>query len=266
MSARLRLAPTPSGYLHLGNGVNFVVNALWAERLGGVLTLRIDDLDRARVRDAYLDDIAETLHWLLPDQAQHLLASATRQSRRLDPYERALETLRQNGRLYACTCTRREIRVAQKAAGHPLDVNRYPGTCRSRGLALDTPGAAWRLRTAPGVGVGDFVVRQRDATPAYQLASVVDDVDHGITHVARGEDLRASTAMQQVLAEALTPHDGRYGRFSRIAFHHHDLVLDDAGYKLSKSAGSASLRSWRATDRDPRAIFEHANRLLPSPG
>ena len=262
MPPRLRLAPTPSGYLHLGNGVNFAINALLADRLGGRLLLRVDDLDRGRVREAYLDDLAATLRWLLPSRAENLLTTATYQRQRLPAYRAALDRLRENGEVYACTCTRRQIRAAQAAAGRPADVNDYPGTCRDLGIPLDTAGAAWRLRAPAGGDAADFVVRQRDGTPAYQLASVVDDVDLAVTHVVRGEDLRPSTAMQRVLAEALARHDERFARFAQIAIAHHPLILDEVGEKLSKSAGSTSLRAWRDAGRQPSEVFARAEAML----
>ena len=262
MSPSLRLAPTPSGYLHLGNGVNFALNALLAERLGGRLLLRVDDLDAARLRPAYLDDLADTLHWLLPRRADELLRTAVYQSGRRERYRAALALLRDRGLLYACACSRRDIRAAQEAAGLPFDVNAYPGTCRGAARALDQPDVAWRLR--PDVGVrGDFVVRQRDGTPAYQLASVVDDVDLGITHVVRGVDLRASSEMQRVLAQALARVAPQYAAFAKTKLIHHPLITDEAGRKLSKSAGSASLRTWREAGRDPGEVFALAARLAP---
>ena len=266
----LRLAPTPSGYLHLGNAVNFAATALVAERIGGTLLLRVDDLDHARVRGAYLNDVEEALHWLLPDRAARLWTTATYQSQRLARYGEVLAGLRAAGLVFGCACTRRQIREAQAAAGgRATDVNAYPGTCRGRDLPLDAPGVAWRLDVPPAgaaaTGTGDggvspFVVRQRDGRPAYQLASVVDDVDLGVTHVVRGEDLRASTAMQLVLAEAYPP----LGDFAAVTFTHHGLISAPGGGKLSKSDGATSLRALAGRGLTPGEVFRIAERTLGS--
>ena len=254
---RLRIAPTPSGLLHLGNGVNFVLTAAAARQLGGSLALRVDDLDARRTRPAYLADIGDTLRWLLPVVADDLLAGAGYQSQRRERYEEVLGDLRSADLVYGCRCTRREL-AAARAAGSPSgqDVNDYPGTCRSRGLGLDASGTAWRTRD------GDIVVRQRDGSPSYQLASLVDDVDAGITHLVRGADLADSTRMQAVLAQALAPLRPAFGAFAKTRCLHHGLVRDATGAKLSKSAGATSLRAMRARGVGAGAVLAEAGKLL----
>ena len=259
MPARFRIAPTPSGLLHVGNGVNFVLTAALARVHGGALLLRVDDLDVARVRDAYLADIRDTIRWLLPgDLASSLASAAVQQSARRPRYASVLEGLRQNGLVFGCGCTRRQLAAARDGAG--VDVNDYPGTCAGRGLDLDAPGVAWRMH---GSGV---VVRQKDGAPSYQLASLTDDVDLGVTHLVRGEDLRGSTAIQRVLAQALTgvAEAGDwpdYGRFGAVRAHHHDLLTDVGGRKLSKSDGATSLRAWRQGGRGPGEVYAAAARV-----
>ena len=266
---RLRIAPTPSGYLHLGNGVNFVLTVAYADYLGGALSLRIDDLDAARVRPAYLDDIRETLEWLLPDRAADLWRGAVWQSSRRDRYDAVLTGLRQNRLAYACDCTRKTLAAYRATAGDAgaADVNAYPGRCRSRELSLDAPNVVWRTRGS------DIVVRQKNGQASYQIASLVDDVDAATTHLVRGGDLRDSTRMQRVLAGALSaerlgivPADWPdFGRFPRVVAVHHPLVVGRDGDKLSKSAGAASLRALRTRGGEPSLVMERASRLLGLP-
>ena len=251
---RTRIAPTPSGLLHVGNGVSFVVTwAIARAQLGDVL-LRIDDLDRSRMRDAYLHDIFATLRWLRIAYDRGPISVADfhqdwSQITRLPHYQRSLANLRQSQQLYACVCTRKDIRT------HNID-GRYPGTCRERKLPLETPNAAWRIhvpdetkitiREASGQHfvidlskqMGDFVVRQKNGMPAYQLASLVDDQVFGINYIVRGEDLLNSTAAQLFLAEKLNLE-----AFRKARFFHHPLLKDEAGAKLSKSKGSKALIS-----------------------
>ena len=262
---RLRIAPTPSGLLHLGNGVNFALTAALADALGAELRLRVDDLDAARVRPAYLTDIAATLRWLLPERANELLDGAAYQSKRRERYTAVLEDLRQNGELFACACTRREIRAAQSAAAGREgggDVNAYPGTCLGQALGLDRPDVAWRLRPRPG-SLSATVLRQRDGTPAYQLASLIDDVEFGITHLVRGADLRSSTDLQRQLARVLAANGTQaYAAFAQVRAWHHPLVTDADGRKLSKSAGATSLAALRATPDGQARVFAEAGRLI----
>ena len=263
MRPHFRLAPTPSGYLHLGNGVNFAITAALAQAHDARLSLRIDDLDAARTREDYLLDIRETIEWLLPPAlARGVLADASRQSERLDAYRGVLEGLRQNSLVFACSCSRRQLAAAREAVD--IDVNDYPGTCRERGLPLDAADVAWRMRDS---GV---VVRQKDGQPSYQLASLTDDVIRGVTHLVRGGDLRDSTAIQHVLAQALTaplpvrtPADWPdFGRFAEVETFHHPLLTDDADAKLSKSDGADSLRALRMAGAPPSVVFAKSAEVM----
>ena len=219
-------------------------------RAGGHLHLRIDDLDRDRVRPAYLANIFATLHWLgirwesgPTDEAD--FAAHYSQFRRLDRYAALLGHLAaQPGLVYACTCSRAEVAATAHPAGH------YAGTCRAKHLSLATPGAAWRVRVPRGARVelrdgllgpqtldvaaliGDFVIRKKDGLPAYQIASLADDLADGTTLVVRGADLLPSTAAQLWLA-------GQAGAgaaaFATVQFYHHPLLVGPDGRKLSKS-------------------------------
>lgn len=235
--SRLRIAPTPSGLLHLGNAVNFTLNWL-AARLQpqARLLLRIDDLDAERKRPEYVQNIFDTLHWLGLDwdegpRSPEDVEREWSQRHRLPLYEALLNTLRERKCLFACAKSRRDL---APFAGQ------YPEVFRQQPCSLDDADVAWRIRTSlphrPEHMPPDFVVRRRDGIPAYQVVSVADDVFFGITHIIRGEDLRASTHAQQYLAQC-----AGMSAVERIAFLHHPLLTDEQGHKLSKSAGAQAL-------------------------
>ena len=232
-----RLAPTPSGYLHLGNAVNFVLTWLLTRQAGGTLHLRIDDLDRARLRPAYLDNIFRVVDWLGldydhgPSGPDDFLRHHS-QLLHLPEYNAVLRRLAQQpGLVHASTRSR------TSAAEVPVP--------------LATAGAAWRAHVPVGTAVAfsdagqgatsvplgkmmpDFVVRKKDGVAAYQVASVVDDLRLGTTLVVRGLDLQPSTAAQLWLASQLS--ETRPFKASRISFYHHPLLMDATGQKLSKS-------------------------------
>lgn len=230
-----RIAPTPSGYLHPGNAVNFLLTAWWARQAGGRLLLRIDDMDAPRVRRPYLEDVFRVVEWLgiEIDEGPGDVAEFARSysmARRTEYYRTELDRLD----WYACGCSRREL-----AAGHggnclqqqrPLLPGetaakvRLPQPCR-----VDVPGSG---TVDVGAAMGDFVVWRRDGLPSYQLASVVADRDLGVNALMRGEDLLPSTAAQLFLAPRLGAHV-----FAAADFRHHGLLTAADGAKLSKSAG-----------------------------
>jgi glutamyl/glutaminyl-tRNA synthetase len=270
---RTRFAPTPSGYLHLGNAWSFVLTWLAARSQGGTVRLRIDDLDGARFREEYLDDIFESLHWLGldwdagPRDAADFKAAHS-QRLRTARYEAAVEALRAGGRTYACACSREQLKLAGEG---PV----YPGTCRELGLegsgnalryrmpggsarARDPEGGAFELH--PARDLGDFVLRRRDGAPSYQIASLADDEDAGINFIVRGLDLLPSTGAQLSLAASL----GLEG-FPQARFWHHALLLDDAGHKLSKSQGAESLRVLRARLDSPAPVYRFFAAALGGP-
>src|SRR5690606_5345496 len=215
---RTRIAPTPSGYLHLGNVLSFALTAVLARQSGARIMLRIDDLDRARVRAAYVKDIFETLRYLdIPwDEGPENYPeyeSTYSQTYRLGLYHNALAQLRAQGAVFACDCSR-----ALLQRNHPAGV--YTGRCKHRGLPLDGNGYCWRIDT-DGVDLPEhmrhFIVRKKDGMPAYQLASVVDDRHFGVDLIVRGHDLWESTMAQRFLAIVLG-----YTQFSGASFVHQD--------------------------------------------
>ncbi|MBS1615638.1 MAG: tRNA glutamyl-Q synthetase [Bacteroidetes bacterium] len=251
-----RIAPTPSGLLHIGNAFNFLYTEALVLQQGGTLRLRIDDLDSPRLRAEYLDDIFESLAWLgiWPDEGpkspqEH--ESLFSQRLRLPAYEEGLRQLVNTGLVFACTCSRKKI--AETATN-----GQYPGTCLNKNIPLNQPGVAWRIQTPPEYTIHfddalmgpvrlrlwehqcHFIIRRRDGLPAYQVASLLDDVAYGINTIVRGEDLLSSTAAQCYLARLLG-----LDAFLQSRFYHHRLLLDAQGQKLSKSAGSNSLKAMR---------------------
>lgn len=254
---RSRLAPTPSGYLHLGNALNFLLTWLLTRRAGGTLTLRIDDADRGRCRPEFIADIFHQLEWLGleweegPTGPDDFTAHHS-QLKRLERYRHFLELLRAKELLFACTCSRQDIR----AASHN---GLYPGTCRFRQQA---PAVLHTWRISSSTDMGDFVLWRRDGLPAYQLASLVDDLDHRINLIVRGDDLFSSSAAQLYLAARLGPAGSA---FSRVTFHHHPLCLATDGRKLAKSDQALSLAAMRQQGVEPAAIYRRAAAFLGLP-
>lgn len=236
-----RFAPTPSGFLHEGNAANALLVSWLAAQVGAHVALRIDDLDAARLRTAYVDDIFETLAWLgvswaIGPQRPAELAQGRTTHERIAHYRSALSTASEHGlEVYACRCSRREL--TGPATGG------CPGGCRDLGFAHEPGTTTLRAHIPLGTAVeveghtidvaataGDVVLWRRDDLPAYHLASIVDDRDLGVTHIVRGADLLESTALQCYLA----PHLDAPGVADAV-YVHHALVTGPDGSKLSKS-------------------------------
>jgi len=257
---KTRIAPTPSGFLHLGNVLSFAITAELARRGDAKIILRIDDLDRERVNPEYLRDIFDTLNFLGfnwdegPRDAADFEQNYS-QLKRLEMYNKFLDKLCQKDLVYACTCSRKQLNEG-------VDCK-----CFDKNWQLSTPGAAWRIVTykdtvfiknyqgevtemqLPG-SMQNFVVRKKDGFPAYQLTSLADDLFYGIDLIVRGNDLWDSTIAQHVLAKDLGLDE-----FGKITFYHHPLLTGEAGEKLSKSAGSTSIKHLREQGKSPADIF-----------
>lgn len=262
--------------MHLGNGASFVLTWLLARAHAGRILLRIDDLDRSRFREAYLEDIFRTIDWLGidydegPSGVADFLTNYS-QHRRRDLYEEALRALKAAGLVYGCTCSRKRIRQAASPG-------RYDGYCRDAGWPV-TEELVWRVRLPDPCVVsfrawgeeqlqvlslteemGDFVVRQRDGMPSYQVASLCDDMYWGIDTVVRGQDLLPSTAAQVWLSAQLPA-----SRFRETEFYHHPLLLEAGGGKLSKSAGAAALAVMREAGQGPELVYRQVSKWLGLP-
>ena len=286
---RGRYAPSPTGEMHLGNASSALLAWLSIRARGGSFVMRMEDLDRNRVRPGLAEQILEDLAWMGidwdegPDRGGPF--APYEQWARLERYAAAFQFLKSAGRVYPCFCSRKEIANAVSAPQSPGDELRYPGTCRE----LDPAGSArrvqagerhaWRFRVEPdqrpvfhdrvcgawGEGLeespGDFVVFRADGVPAYQLAVVVDDAEMGIDEVVRGDDLLPSTARQLLLYDALGQ--------PRPAFGHVPLLLGPDGVRLSKRHQGTTLREMREAGLEPGQVvgrLAHAVGLRPDPG
>ena len=267
---RGRLAPSPTGYLHLGHARTFWMAQQRALDAGGTLILRNEDLDPERSRPHFVEAMIEDLHWLGlewqegPDVGGPL--GPYTQSQRVELYRNAWRRLLTQGWLYPCYCSRKDLALAMQAPHD--DEGIYPGTCRpasGRMAAADTSSAAnWRFRVPTEEVVefedgrfgpqrfvaqkdfGDFLVWRRDDLPSYQLAVVADDAAMGITEVVRGADLLKSTARQILLARALG--------VPSPAWYHCDLLRDEKGERLAKRHDALSLRRLRERGKQPQEL------------
>ncbi|HTL52965.1 MAG TPA: tRNA glutamyl-Q(34) synthetase GluQRS [Planctomycetota bacterium] len=256
-----RLAPSPTGALHLGNARSFLMAWLATRLAGGRLVLRIEDLDGPRIKPWAVDQAQADLEYLGLDWDQ----TAPRQTTRLARYREVIESLQHRSLVYPCICSRKEVEAAVSAPHAGEMSTPYPGTCRDRfpdGSAAETAmqgtgrSAAWRLRLPDNLAAvqfidqfagpqrfelaaltGDFVVAKSLTLPAYQLAVVVDDADQAVNHVLRGDDLLSSTALQMHLQRVLglpTP-----------AYLHLPLVVGADGRRLAKRHGDTRLSLYR---------------------
>jgi len=262
-----RLAPSPTGFLHLGHARTFWIAHQRAHAAGGRLFLRNDDLDRARCRPEFVDALQEDLRWLGLDWDGSILSQSARVSR----YRAALERLHAAGLIFPCTRSRRDVLEAAEAPheGGDDDEPIYPPHFRPpAGAPLPPLGAAvsvnWRFRVPDGETVafddgaagsqrasagrdfGDFLVWRKDDVPSYQLACAVDDAELGITEVVRGADLIKSTFRQILLLRALGCAVPRY--------YHVPLVCDETGARLAKRHDALALRILRAQGATPGEI------------
>jgi glutamyl/glutaminyl-tRNA synthetase len=268
---RGRLAPSPTGYLHLGHARTFWIAQQRARAAGGTLILRNEDLDPDRSQPHFYHAMIEDLRWLGleweegPDVGGPF--GPYTQSQRHNLYRDAWRRLLDGGWLYRCRCSRKDLAMAMQAPHD--DEGIYPGTCRPAAgqiVAVSQPSAAnWRFRVPEGQAIefedrhfgpqrfiagqdlGDFLVWRRDDLPSYQLAVVVDDAAIQITEVVRGADLLKSTARQILLAQALG--------LSSPAWYHCDLLRDDQGQRLAKRNDALSLRTLRGQGKQPEHLL-----------
>ncbi|MEE2883663.1 MAG: tRNA glutamyl-Q(34) synthetase GluQRS [Planctomycetota bacterium] len=251
-----RLAPSPTGVLHLGNARSLLLAWLSIRSRGGVLSLRIEDIDGPRVRAGAIDQTIEDLLWLGLDWDGEPLI----QTQQLSRHQQSLDLLQQAGWVYPCTCTRKEVEEAASAPheSHGIVAETvYPGTCRDRWRDVEEARTvtgrdpALRLRVTPssvpfvdlfagaqeGQLSGDFVIQKSDGTPSYQLAVVVDDAAQGVTEVLRADDLLTSTPRQILLYQHLNA--------ALPQFIHVPLVVGPDGRRLAKRHGDTSVARYR---------------------
>lgn len=278
---RGRIAPSPTGFLHLGHARTFWTAQQHAEARGGTLVLRNEDLDRDRCKAEFVTAMLEDLRWFGfrwqegPDIGGPFAPYT--QSKRWQFYVEAFEKLRDGGFLYSCKCSRRDVQQALGAPHLGDEEPVYPGTCRpvagsnQYSVISHQSGARvnWRFRVPDGETIsfddgalgaqslvagrdfGDFIVWRHDDVPSYQLAVTIDDAAMQITEVVRGADLLVSTARQLLLNRAL--------RLKPPAYFHGPLMTDEHGVRLAKRHDSLSLRALRQSGATPEAL-----RKLPS--
>jgi len=270
---RGRLAPSPTGLLHIGHGCTFWTAYQRALAHRGALVFRNEDLDPQRSRPEFVRAMMEDLRWLGirwqegPDVGGPF--GPYEQSRRRSVYLEVWRKLRDGGSIYPCTCSRKDLATSATAPHDGEDEPIYPGRCReklSQTTSHETPqGVNWRflvpdgeaiafddLRLGPqrfvaGRDFGDFLVWRRDDVPAYQLAVVADDAAMQITEIVRGADLLRSTARQLLLIRALG--------LPLPAYYHCDLVRDEAGLRLAKRHSALSLRALRQQGHSPEVAL-----------
>jgi len=266
-SYRGRLAPSPTGYLHLGHARTFWIAQQRAQAAGGELLLRNDDLDTARCRPEFVAAMREDLAWFGFTWREPMIS----QSARLPLYRAALARLHAGGFIYPCHRSRKDVLAAATAPhdGDETDEPLYPPEFRPPTSAplpalTDPVTVNWRFRVPDGETIGfvdghfgaqraiagrdfgDFLVWRKDDAPSYQLACVVDDAELGITEVVRGADLIKSTFRQLLLFRALGS--------TAPAFFHCPLVTDDHGVRLAKRHDALALRALRITGRRPEEL------------
>lgn len=272
-----RFAPSPTGHLHLGHA--FAALTAWrrARAGGGRFLLRIEDIDRDRCRDEYMRDLVEDLAWLGLDWDGDIRM----QSRHLPDYAGVLETLAEQGLVYACFCTRADILRETAASGSaphaPDGAPLYPGTCRAlpgrererrvergdphairldMGAALAITGALHFVEEGEGATpcaperFGDVVLARKDVPASYHLCVTHDDALQGVTLVTRGDDLRAATDVHRVLQALMG--------WPAPIYAHHRLLTDSGGRRLAKRDRAQTLREMRVRGLSPEQVRDAA--------
>lgn len=262
-----RLAPSPTGALHLGNARTFLVNWALARQNGWRVVLRIEDLDGPRIKARAAEQAIALLGWLGLDWDEGPYYQTTN----LKPYREALLELITEGHAFPCRCTRSQILAASLSAPHAGQHElHYNGLCRPRRgtradlSLLDDPDYAWRLVTPngevlfhdellgpqainPQLEVGDFLVATKGGLPSYQLAVVVDDLRHKVDRIVRGDDLLSSTARQILVRR-------RLGAEPPIEYWHLPLVVGQDGRRLAKRHGDSRLDTFRQNGATPERV------------
>ena len=272
MTKRVRFAPSPTGFLHIGNARAAVLNWLFAQKNDAEFMLRLDDTDQERSTQEFADQILKDLTWL--GIKPHAFA---KQSQRLDRYRQAIDLLKAKGHLYPCYETSDELdfkRKRQLARGEPPIYDRAAlALSDAEKVALEAQGVVphWRFKLSEsdvswqdgirgtvlfqGRNMSDPVLIKTDGQPVYTLASVVDDIDFKMTDIIRGEDHVTNSAVQLQIFMALggDPHSIRLSHFS--------LITNATGQGFSKREGSLSLKTLAESGLDPRTIVSLIARL-----
>ncbi len=270
---RVRFAPSPTGYLHIGGARTALFNWLWARRHGGAFVLRIEDTDRGRSTKEAVDAILDGLTWLGLDWDEGPGVGGPHppyfQMERLDLYKAYAERLVAEGKAYGCTCTREELDVLRKQAEAEKRQFRYPGTCRDkpydpsrphviRFRVPETGATSWNdlvkgVISTPHDTLQDEVILRSDGVPLYNFGAVVDDITMEINVVGRGDDHVNNTARQILMYEALG--------YPVPAFAHFPMILGPDKTRLSKRHGATSVTAYRDMGFLPEALVNYLVRL-----
>jgi glutamyl-tRNA synthetase len=275
---RVRFAPSPTGYLHIGGARTALFNWLWARRMGGAFILRIEDTDRERSTQTAVDAILEGMRWLGLDWDEGPEVGGPHppyfQTQRLDLYKAHAEKLVREGKAFACYCTRDELDVLRKEAEAKKVQFRYPGTCREkpydpskphviRFRVPETGATSWDdlvkgTISTPHDTLQDEVILRFDGVPLYNFGAVVDDVTMQINLVGRGDDHVNNTARQILMYQALG--------YPVPAFAHFPMILGADKARLSKRHGATSVTAYRDMGYLPQAVVNYLVRLGWSSG
>ena len=274
MSVRVRFAPSPTGYLHIGGARTALFNWLWARKQKGVFVLRIEDTDQSRSTQESEKAILDGLTWLGLDWDEGPLKGGPHapyfQMQRLETYRKHAEDLIARGKAYRCDCSKEELDRLRKEAEKEKRHFKYPGTCRNKNLPKGTPGAVVRFRmpeegsttfkdlvkgeiTTPHKEFQDEVILRADGVPLYNFGAVVDDIEMKITMVARGDDHVVNTPRQILMYQAL--------EYPVPVFAHLPMILGSDKQRLSKRHGAVSVLQYRDDGYLPGALVNYLVRL-----
>jgi glutamyl-Q tRNA(Asp) synthetase len=246
-----RFAPSPNGLLHLGHAYSALLNAAMARRTGGRFLLRVEDTDQSRARQEFRTAIFEDLTWL----SLSWEVPVRIQSEHFDDYQRNIDRLWSLNAVYPCFCSRKQAAAQALPTRDPEGQPHYGKSCRSlsrieaKRRISEGHLHGWRLDTSMDQAAsiwGDVVIARPQSGSSYHIAVVTDDALQGVTHVVRGKDLEAATPLHGLLQRLLGLPAPEY--------HHHKLIFDENGKKLSKSSGSRSLRNLREAGVTPDDI------------
>ncbi len=277
---KTRFAPSPTGYMHLGNARTALFNALFAIHHQGIFLLRIEDTDQERSETQYVTQLKADLQWLGMDWQEGPDVGGEHtpyfQSQRTEIYAQYYQQLIDSGRAYPCFCSPRELELSRKLQRASGQAPRYAGTCAhlnqqeiGRKLAEGLqPTLRFRMprdeliefndivkgqQRFASHDIGDFIIRRADGTPAFFFCNAIDDALMGVTHVFRGDDHLTNTPRQQMILQSLGLTVPQYGHIS--------LILGDDGAPLSKRNGSLSIQELKHTGWQPNAVVNYLSRL-----